>query len=199
MNTFSDHLYIKELKKGSESAFKHVFEKHYQGLFQYALSYLKEEEEAENIIQDVFVLLWENRKDLDEETNLQGYLVVSTKYLLWNEINKKKRRMAIHKKIQTDTLKEIDLQLYTLDHSPLSLLCAKEINEIVDKALNSQSDTAKKIFLLSRKEHLSYKEIAKKLELSPKTIEYHISKVLNILRKELSNYLKLILVYILFS
>lgn len=188
----TNHKNITQPPKGADNAFRKVFEEYYYGLYQYALSYLKDEDEAKNAVQDVFVLLLEKKETLDDNTNIKAYLVASLKYILWNEINKKRRRLLIQQEMYRETIGELDLNLYTLDHTPIATLCADELKDIIRNTLDEQGKLTKEIFMLSRENNLSYKEIAKKLELSTKSIEYHMSKTLAALRVALKPYLTLI-------
>lgn len=183
---------IRYLKTGSQKAFKEVYQEHYPGLYRYAMSYLKNEEEVKNIIQEVFILFWNKKNELEDFTNLKAYLVASLKYLLWNEI-RKKRRLAVRKEASTENILELDLHIETLDQTPISFLCTNEIYTILYHTLEEQGVQTKEIFILNREVNLSYQEIALRLDISTKSVEYHISKALRALRIALKAYLIIVL------
>lgn len=183
---------IRYLKTGSQKAFKEVYQEHYSGLYRYAMSYLKNEEEVKNIIQEVFILFWNKKNELEDFTNLKAYLVASLKYLLWNEI-RKKRRLAVRKEASTENILELDLHIETLDQTPISFLCTNEIYTILYHTLEEQGVQTKEIFILNREVNLSYQEIALRLDISTKSVEYHISKALRALRIALKAYLIIVL------
>ncbi|QIH31618.1 sigma-70 family RNA polymerase sigma factor [Sphingobacterium sp. DR205] len=183
---------IRYLKTGSQKAFKEVYQEHYPGLYRYAMSYLKNEEEVKNIIQEVFILFWNKKSELEDFTNLKAYLVASLKYLLWNEI-RKKRRLAVRKEASTENILELDLHIETLDQTPISFLCTNEIYTILYHTLEEQGVQTKEIFILNREVNLSYQEIALRLDISTKSVEYHISKALRALRIALKAYLIIVL------
>lgn len=188
-----DYIDIRRLKTGAEQIFKRAYQEHYSGLYRYALSYLKNEEEAKNIVQEVFVLFWSKREGLDDYTNIKAYLVASLKYMLWNEMSKKKRRLAIRKEIYKENILELELHMHALDHTPISFLCTNEIYQILDRTLEKQGLQTKEIFNLSREVNLSYPEIAVRLNISTKSVEYHMSKALRALRIALKTYLVIVI------
>lgn len=185
---------VSAIVAGDEAAFKTVFDKFYKGLLRFAISYIEEVHTAENMVQDAFVLLWEKRAELDEEDpNLHAFLVKVVKLKAWNSIAKHRRRMSIEKKIHDDVIRELDLKMYTLDSVNTSSLYIEEIEEIVAERLKKLPEQTQKIFNYSRREYLSNKEIAERLNLSEKSVEYHITKTLKVLRTELADYLKVVL------
>ena len=181
------------LVTGDEKAFKIVFDRHYQQLLRFSVSYTNDIYAAENIVQESFILLWENKLELDADSNLHAFLIKVVKLKTWNYVEKQRRRAAIERNLYNDLVRELDLKLYTLDSVNTSSLYISEIEHIIQDSLQTLPEQTQTIFKLSRQEYLSNKEIAGKINLSEKTVEYHITKALKLLRTELSDYLKILL------
>jgi RNA polymerase sigma-70 factor (ECF subfamily) len=166
---------------------------YYEGLFRFALSYTQDSFAAENLVQDSFVLLWEKRQELEPESNLHALLIRIVKLKAWNHLEKKRRRIIIEKKIYDDNIRELNLKLYTLDSINTTSIYIDEIEQIVQNILSNLPDQTRTIFNLSRREYLSNIEIARRMDLSEKSVEYHISKTLKLLRIALSSYLRILI------
>ena len=181
------------LATGDEKAFRIVFDRHYQQLLRFAVSYTSDIYAAENLVQESFILLWENRLELEADSNLHAFLIKVVKLKTWNHVEKQRRRAAIEKKLYDDLVRELDLKLYTLDSVNTSSLYISEIEHIIQDSLQTLPEQTQTIFKLSRQEYLSNKEIAGRMNLLEKSVEYHITKALKLLRTELSDYLKILL------
>lgn len=183
---------VTSLIDGSQEAFKIVFNKHYEGLFRFALSYVNDRYVAENIVQDSFILLWEKHAELETDSNLHAYLIRVVKLKLWNHIEKQHRQLIIQKEIYDDDIRELNLKLYTLDAINTTSLYIEDIRQIINRTIDELPELTRNIFLLSREQYLSNKQIAERINLSEKSVEYHISRTLKQLRISLSSYLKTI-------
>ena len=190
-----DHEIVPALISGSQDAFRIVFNKYYEGLFRFALSYAGDRYVAENMVQDSFILLWEKHAELETDSNLHAYLIRIVKWKLWNQIEKQHRQLIIQKEIYEDVIREMNLKLYTLDAINTTSLYIEDIREIINRTINELPELTRQIFLLSREEFLSNKQIAEKINLSEKSVEYHISRTLKQLRISLSSYLKTIILF----
>jgi len=173
----SDYVLAEKLRKGDVEAFDQLFEKYGDRLFGFAFTYLKSKEETEGLVQDVFLKLWENRKKLKKESSLKSYLFT----IAYNDMCQFFRKKQIHEKF----LKE---KVYTTD-STFNLtqqLEYKATLEQVDKLIEMLPEKQRLIFIKSRKEGKSTKEIAKELNLAPATVDNQISLALKFLRSKLS-------------
>ncbi|MDR1153448.1 MAG: RNA polymerase sigma-70 factor [Bacteroidales bacterium] len=178
---------------GDEKAFRFVFDRYYQGLVRFSCSYTHDTFVAENIVQESYVLLWEKKHELDIDSNLHAFLTKIVKLKTWNHIEKQRRRMDIEKDLYDDFSRELNLKLYSLESMNVSGIYISEIEKIVQETLQTLPEQTQMIFKLSRDEFLPNRKIAEQMNLSEKSIEYHISKVLKVLRLELSDYLKIII------
>lgn len=176
-NNISDDELIEKLRKGDLEAFDAVFEKYGNRLFGFALKYLKSKEEAEGLVQDVFLKIWENRKKLKKDSSLKSFLFTISYHNICKFFRKKqlqgklKEEIGLASNISMDTEEQIDFHS-TLEH----------IEQLIEQLPSKQ----KAIFLKSRKEGKSTREIAQEMHLAPGTVDNHISAALKFLRKHIS-------------
>ncbi len=173
----SDFELVEKLQKGDLDAFDQIFKKYGNRLFKFAISYLKSKEETEGIVQEVFLKIWENRKNLKKESSLKSYLFTIAYHNMCRHFRKKK----IHEKY----LEEKSFAKYpTVD--PEEQLEYKTILEQVDRLIDKLPEKQKIIFIKSRKEGKSTREIAEEMNLAPGTVDNNISAALKFLRTHLS-------------
>jgi RNA polymerase sigma-70 factor, ECF subfamily len=177
----SDLQIIEAIQAGNESVFEQIFRKHYAGLCAYARSFLRDADDAEEIVQTVFVGIWEKHAELTITQSLKSYLYRAVHNHCLNRIKHLKIREA-HQQYATyyeaSTYESVTETVYKNE-------LETQINEAVEK-LPAQCQV---IFKMSRFEELKYQEIATQLGLSIKTVENQIGKALKILRLELADYL----------
>lgn len=173
------------IKSGDEQSFELFYRKYYSRLCQFACKFLKEPEEAREIVQSVFVKLWEDRSEIDPVNSLSSYIFKITQN---NCINKLR-----HHKVESKYI-EIYKIVYVDNHeiSPFESLIGDELNERINKIIDRLPPECRKIFSLSRIEGLKYSEIAVLLGISVKTVEAQMSKALQILRTGLKDHLGII-------
>lgn len=176
-----------DFQRGSQEVFDYFFEKYYPGLCVYAYRILKSNTEAEDLVQDFFVRLLENRGNLRIESSIKSYFIRSVHNRCLDYIAHQKV-ISTHESYQLRILAEEDFQDYPLIDS--------ELRQQIDRAIGNLPDGIRETFILSRFEGLSYQEIADREKLSVKTIEYRISKALAQLRKDLGEYLPLLLLFV---
>jgi RNA polymerase sigma-70 factor (ECF subfamily) len=187
---------IERLKKGEEPAFREIFHQFYPALVKFAHSYIHDPFTAENIVQDAFVTLWEKRVWLDNESNLKAFLVTIIKNKSINHIEKLKNRYRIEQNNYQLQLTEANLNISSLRSLNPEELFTGEIISILEKTIATLPLQTQEIFRMSRYQSLSNKEIAEKLKITEKGVEYHISKALKTLRTELSDYLPLLVFFL---
>jgi RNA polymerase sigma-70 factor (family 1) len=186
----SDYELVEKLRKGDIDAFDQVFKKYGNRLFGFALSYLKSKEDTEGLVQDVFLKIWENRKNLKKESSLKSYLFTIAYHDMCQIFRKKQihERFLEEKSATTDSKINMEEQLEY-----------KATLEQLDKLLAQLPEKQRIIFTKSRNEGKSTKEIAEEMNLAPGTIDNNISATLKFLRKHLSgNNFALMLLYAVF-
>jgi len=170
-----------------EKGFKQVFESFYPRLLRFAIEYVKDKREAENILQDVFLTLWEKRNSLKTDTNLTAYLLTLVKSQCLNYLKHKRVVEAYSKKTQTTNEQETIFNYYAISKFNPEQIDIESLELLVEKAISELPDQCRKVFELSRYDGLKYKEIAEKLNISVKTVETHMSNALKILRLNLKD------------
>lgn len=168
---FSELDCLRQLRLGNEQAFDALF-RHYSALvYRFAYSYLKSRVEAEEIVQDCFLKIWEKRQQLREDAPLKGYLFTTAHHAILNQL----RRSQHH----------LRFQAHAATINPGVITNGAEYSEmeaLYQAALDKLPPKRRQIFILSRQQGLSYSEIAAQLNLSVKTVEAQIMQALKFLR-----------------
>jgi RNA polymerase sigma-70 factor (ECF subfamily) len=175
-----DMLFTK-IQSGDKDAFEHLFKSLYEPLVVYAYKMVRNQEEAEEIVQKIFLGIWEKRKDLKIDGPLENYLYTATKYRSINYI-----KLELPKQQSTNSLDEIDISTEDFLEPETDSTSAKFIQDAIDQL----PDKCRTIFILSRYSGLTYDEIAEELNLSVKTVENQIGNALKKLRVSLQPLLK---------
>ena len=167
------------LKKGDMKSFEFMFRFYYEPLLGYAQSIIKIEAEAEEIVQELFLKIWRDRKKLKIKHSLAAYLYKSVYNLCINRLQKEKRSQ--------------EYQKYALNHKvedvgPDEILKYEELNRKFFELMNALPEQRRLIFKLNRFQGLKYREIAARLSISIKTVEANISKALQYFRENLKDY-----------
>jgi RNA polymerase sigma-70 factor (ECF subfamily) len=173
-----------DLIQENEAVFEQLFKKHFRELHAYAFSLLKDWDVAEEIVQALFLKLWEKNEWSHIQTSIKSYLYKSAYHDSLNYI----RRQKVQLRYQTITAHS--MKNHTDDAA--SKLKMGELEQHLNKALDKLPEKCRAIFHLSRFEELKYQEIANQLNISIKTVETHMGKALRILRKEMKEFLPLI-------
>ena len=187
MTRKTDIAIFKRIKKGDESAFEELFRKYFTGLCIYACEFVKRNEVAEEIVEDVFCKIWEKRKSLEVTVSLKSYLYRSVYNTSLNYLKSEKHHMKNQDNL-ADNFENM-LPISTPGDITSSSLLSEELEMKIEQAINSLPEKSQIIFRLSRFEGLKYSEIAERLNLSVKTVETQISRVLTKLRIQLKDYL----------
>jgi RNA polymerase sigma-70 factor (ECF subfamily) len=177
-----------QIQQGSLQAYEKLFHKLYAPLCGYANQYLSDPDEAENLVQELFCYLWENKDSLEISTGIKPYLYKSAFHRSLNIIKRSKRMEPIL--TEEGEYKPAVLQQTSL-HEQAS---TNELQEQYQQALSDMPEGRRTIFQLSRQDELTYREIAELLDISIKTVETQMSKALGFLRVRLSDFLVLFLI-----
>lgn len=176
-----DQLLWKTVNLDDEKAFEQLFGFFYQPLLKYAGKYIDNRSVCEDIVQETFVSLWEHRKTLYISQSVRSYLIASIRNHCLNHL---KKEGVTHKYdefiLNTTSQKEIE-DFYLLT----------ELSEMLDKALARLPETYRMVFEMHRIEKKSYENIANELCISVRTAKRYKSHVVDILRKDLKDYLPL--------
>ncbi len=168
----SNELLFEEIQNSDAKAFEQLFNMHYLHLVAFANTFLHDIDNAENIVQNIFVKLWENREEYKIQS-ITGYLMVAVRNSCHNEIKRQQHQRTYE--LNNDNQEIIEHVNYS-DSGVMN-----KINAII----NQLPEQRKKIFKLNRLEGLKYREIAEKLNISQKTVETQMGKALKFLRDNL--------------
>jgi RNA polymerase sigma-70 factor (ECF subfamily) len=168
-----------KIKKVDEKAFEILFHKYYGILCLFATKIIKDDVAAEEIVQDLFVKLWEKKEQLFIETSLKNYLFRSVKNLCLNTIQHNKTKIRYAQMV----LSEVESNI-----SEDSSFQEVDLFVKIEESINSLPEKRQEIFRLSRNDGLKYHEIAQKLNISIKTVETQMSLAIKTLRDKLKNY-----------
>jgi RNA polymerase sigma-70 factor (ECF subfamily) len=166
----------RQIKLSDAAAFKTVFELYQEGIFNFAHYKLGNVDAAEDIVQEVFIKLWENRHHLKEDRSLKSYLFTIANNLAMNYL----RHSNVVMKFQQELGRSSSMQ-----ESPQGVFERKEFHEKLLACIAGLPEKTRIVFMMSRMEQLSYREIAERLDISIKTVESHIGNALKTLRKSL--------------
>ena len=161
-----DKLQINKIRKGDILSFDNIFKKYHKKVYYFALSYLKNKEEAEDVVQEVFMNLWKCRDQINEYYVFSRYLFKIT----YNATCKKFRKMASDKSQVAEILKTI----ITEDNSTNIDIEYKSLLETANIIIEKMPSRQKEIFLLSLNDNLNSEQIAMQLNISKKTVENYI-------------------------
>lgn len=179
--TFSsdDAELVTRLKKGDVEAFDLLYSKYAGKLYKFGLKYLKSTSDSEELVQSVFLKIWENKKKLKMELSFNSFLFT----IAYNDICKIFRKRNYLRKFVNDTLSQNPLMSLRIEEG----IDYKSLLERVEQIINTIPERQKTIFKKSREEGKSSKEIASEFDLSPGTVDNYISEVIKHIRKSLQN------------
>lgn len=173
----SDIQLIDRLKLDDEAALSAIYIKYWEVLYTSAYHVLKDRQLCEDIIQELFIKLWNNRYNTRITVSLKAYLYASIRYEVYRQI----RTGAVRGDIYDDVLQRI--------HAPAVYdnIEYKELTARISSVVNTLPEKCRKVYKLSREECLSHKEIASQLNISTKTVENHLTKALRQLRTSIGS------------
>lgn len=185
VNGIEERILINRLREGDKTAFELLFKHYYPGLVIYASNYIQDREEAEEIVQDFFVRLWVKRHQIKLSSSLKSYSFQSIKNRALNFLRDNKvKHQVIEELIQKSKSELIfDEDLYVLS----------ELQQKIENAVENLPDKCREVFFLSRFKNMDNDEIARKMKISKRTVETHISNAIKVLKVKLKDYIMLLI------
>jgi RNA polymerase sigma-70 factor (ECF subfamily) len=168
---------VKDLQDGGMASFQAVFELHFENLCSYACTFLRNMDEAEDVVQNVFLKMWEKRDSLLITHSVRSYLFRAVHHQCLNQLDHR----VIRQKHQDHSQRE-----HATDTQPPEVF-PEEVETRVKEAIDALPEQCRLIFMMSRYEELRYAAIAEKLGISVNTVENQISKALRVLRGSLKD------------
>lgn len=180
-----------DLADGNAQSFKRLLERYQENIFGLALAYLKNFHKAQDIVQEVFMVVWERRNDFRNVENPQGFLFTIARNKIISEFRKKQPgALDIFEQLQVTATTSADRRLEDA-----------QIYQLVQSAVEKLPEQQKKVFILAKREGFSYDEIAGKLGISRETVKVHMVKALAYLRsfmRQLNSLFLILLIIFLF-
>jgi RNA polymerase sigma-70 factor, ECF subfamily len=171
---------------GDIKSFEMTFKQYYQPLVYYSHTILKDMDEAEDIVQQSFVTIWQKQSELKIETSLKSYLYKTVYNASLNRVKQQKVRQSYANEFQAIS-----------SHPVVENQNHKDLEQKIDWALTQLPEQCARVFKLSRYEQKKYQEIASELNISIKTVENHMGKALKLMREMLKDYLPLLIIFLL--
>jgi RNA polymerase sigma-70 factor (family 1) len=177
-SNISDNELINLLKESDHSAYTEIYNRYFYLLFTHAYKKLRDEDQAKDIIQDIFATLWFKREFNLNTDNLAGYLFTAVRNRIFD--------LFSHEQVKAKYISSLNDYLET--HTPIStdyLVRENDLKAYIEKAIQALPPKMKRMFEMSRKENLSHKEIAAKLGTSENNVSTQITAALRVLRTKL--------------
>lgn len=167
-------------KNDTEEVFRELFNLYYDRFYRIAVYYLKDKENAREVVSDVFFSLWEQRKKLFNINNFDNYCFILLKNAALNKLEKDKRKT-------TEALDDIPESKNT-DPSPEEDLLNDELLQIYVQTLDDLPPKCREVYILVKEQGLKYAEVADKLDISVKTVDAQLQKAITRLKEKINNY-----------
>lgn len=169
---------IRRIREGDARQFESLFRSSYVSLVRYARTLVKDQDAAEEIVQDLFYRLWRNKEKLEIESSLNGYLYRAVHNLCLHYID--------HNLVVERYAREMAFRTEESPESPADIVSYRELQAKIARILERLPEKCGKIFCMSRFEGLKYSEIAERLSVSVKTVEANMGRALKEFRKALA-------------
>lgn len=191
--TNTDELFIiQKMTSGDMDSFKYFFDKYYDDLCNFVNIYLRDKVLAEEIVQDIFVYFWENKEKLKINRSVKSYLYSASRFKSLNLLRDTKTRKRLVENMERT-------EFIQPDQAEDSVIDSVEFRKIIEAAIDQLTPKCREIFLLSKNQELSNKEIAERLGISVKTVENQMTIALKKLREFLLPFRsKIFLLFIFF-
>ncbi|RHJ93101.1 RNA polymerase sigma-70 factor [Bacteroides sp. AM07-16] len=173
-----------------------LFDQFKEPFILFANSYVRDIAAAEDIYMEAIMLYWEKRKDLPESVNIPAYVLTCVKNRAINYLRHLNVINEAEDQIMDQHTRELSFRISSLESCDPSELFTNELKQIIRTTLHEMPEQTRKIFFKSRYENKTYREIATDMNVSIKTVEFHIAKALKILRIKLKDYMPIVALFI---
>ena len=174
---YSDQALCSLLKEGDRPAYIEIYTRYNSLLYLYAYKKLRNREEAKDVVQEVFIQLWNRHQHLSFDTSLAGYLYQSVRNRALN--------IFAHQQIEQKYIDSLNNFLNTETSGTDYLVREKDIAALIENEINALPPKMRQVFLLSRREHKTYKEIATEMNISEDTVNTQMKRALKTMRDKL--------------
>ena len=189
---------LQNLKNGDPNAFESVFKFWYEPLVHFADEYIFDLESARNIVQNIFMRLWEKHTLVDPDSNLKSYLYMATRNACLSHM----RHLRVETAYFEKSLRNVDnLQLNydALEELNIDQIDFSQLEKLIRETIDSLPERCREVFIMSRYQEMKNKEIALKLDITVKAVEANITRALAKLRENTKDYLPELVFFLLFN
>lgn len=165
-----------------------IFTEKREQYISFAYSYICDRNIAEDLVMDSFMYCWENKEKLPVIENYSVYLLTIVKHKCLNYLYRQRTWNEVSQNILSDTEWELKMRISSLQSCEPEDIYSQELQQLFNETLKQIPEKSRRIFNMSRQDNMSYPKIADEMHLSQKSVEFHISKVLSVLRTALSDY-----------
>ncbi|MCC5931976.1 MAG: RNA polymerase sigma-70 factor [Cyclobacteriaceae bacterium] len=176
---------IRRMSKDDKNAFDGIYNSYWEQLLKYSFKLTRCLETSQEIVQDLFVDLWVQRKRIEIKTSLKSYLFNALRYKIIDHIKRSKKR--------EDYIHEMLVSYMSISNDTENQLYYSNLHDSYEAALQTLPPKCREVFQMSRNDHKSIDEISKELNLSSQTVKNQISRALKILRTNLKDFVALLL------
>lgn len=172
--------------------FNELHARYYRQCAMFAKSYVCDMMQAEDIVSEAMVVLWEHMSEDKPINNVLSFLFSVIRHKVLHFLRHESLKIQVHDHIEGDILRELQFRISTLEACNPQLLYSQEVQDILKQSLEQMNKQTRRAFYLSRFQGMSNKEISQELGITVKGVDYHISKALKQLRVDLKDYLPLL-------
>ena len=176
-----EQAWVARIRANDHGAFKALYDRYADHMFAFAYSSLKSRDEAQDVVQDVFLNIWNNRSRWELSTSMRSYLMRS----VFNKVATLRRHLRVELAAEESMVREVE---WTYRSTTDEALHEKELAEALGRAVATLSPRAQQAYRLLREQHLSYAEAAHVMGITPHTLEQHLIKALKALREQLAEW-----------
>ena len=186
------------LREGDSNAFESVFRFWYEPLVHFAEEYISDLESARNIVQNIFMKLWEKHELVNPDSNLKSYLYMATRNACLSHLRHIKVESSYFEKAIKNN-EDLQLNYEALEELKLEQIDFSNLEKLIQDTIDSLPERCRQVFLMSRYEEMKNKEIAEKLNISVKAVEANITRAITKLRENTREYLPELVFFLLFN
>jgi RNA polymerase sigma-70 factor (ECF subfamily) len=176
---FSDSELAQKIRNSEKAAFQELFERYAPRIYQFSVSYLKNNPDAEELVQEVFLKIWEKRETLDQSKNIKAYIFKIAVNAIYDFIRKKNIEAVFADFARANFERTTDITWHSVIFEEMTTRLTRLIARLPEQQRN--------VFYLSKDEGLSNDEIAEKLNLSKRTVENHLYRAVSFLKEHFKN------------
>ena len=189
---------LEQLKKGDPKAFELVFRLWYEPLVNFADEYISDIESSRNIVQNIFMRLWEKHSLVDPDSNLKSYMYMATRNSCLSHFRHLRVETAFFEKSRKNS-ENLQLNYEALHELDIEQIDLTKLEKLIQETIDSLPERCREVFIMSRYDELKNKEIAEKLNISVKAVEANITRAIAKLRENTHEYIPELVLFLIFN